>query len=149
MANEWYLESLKKIQLFYLQIYCIVYRFDFTKPFNNMKYFWLGIQNYANVIGRASRKEYWMFVLFNILFGFLFGFLFGVIYGLVYGHMDNIWLPIIWQLFILIPSICIGVRRMHDVGKSGWYLLVPIYNFILAITAGDEGDNQYGAPSDN
>ena len=42
----------------------------------------------------------------------------------------------------LIP---VGVRRMHDVGKSGWFILVPIYNLILACTDGENGDNEYGA----
>jgi len=40
--------------------------------------------------------------------------------------------------------IAVGVRRMHDVGKSGWFVLIPIYNFILAVTEGEKGDNQYG-----
>jgi len=108
-----------------------------------MKYFILGIQNYANVNGRTSRKEYWMFVLFNILFGFLFGLINGLM-----GYTYSI-LTIIWQLFMIIPSICIGVRRMHDVGRSGWYILIPIFNIILALSAGVNGDNQYGPPSDN
>lgn len=42
------------------------------------------------------------------------------------------------------PSIAVGVRRMHDVGKSGWFVLIPIYNFILACTDGERGPNQYG-----
>ena len=50
----------------------------------------------------------------------------------------------VYQLAILIPSIAAGVRRMHDTGKSGWYLLIPIYNLILACTRGDEGANEYG-----
>ena len=45
---------------------------------------------------------------------------------------------------VLIPSLAVGVRRMHDVGKSGWYLLIPIYSFILAVTEGEKGANQYG-----
>jgi uncharacterized membrane protein YhaH (DUF805 family) len=48
-------------------------------------------------------------------------------------------------LAIFIPSIAVGVRRMHDVGKSGWFLLIPIYNLILACTDGVQGDNEYGA----
>lgn len=46
---------------------------------------------------------------------------------------------------ILIPSIAVGVRRMHDVGKSGWILLIPIYNLILSLTEGTKGENEYGA----
>jgi len=44
----------------------------------------------------------------------------------------------------MLPSIAVGVRRMHDVGKSGWFLLIPIYNFILAVTPGDVGNNEFG-----
>jgi uncharacterized membrane protein YhaH (DUF805 family) len=50
----------------------------------------------------------------------------------------------LYTLAILLPSIAIGVRRMHDVGKSGWFLLIPIYNFILAVSEGEKGENQYG-----
>ena len=45
---------------------------------------------------------------------------------------------------MLAPSIAVAVRRMHDVGKSGWFLLIPIYNLILACTEGQKGDNEYG-----
>ena len=48
------------------------------------------------------------------------------------------------SLAFLIPSIAVGVRRMHDVGKSGWFLLIPIYNLILACTPGESGTNEYG-----
>ena len=58
------------------------------------------------------------------------------------GFSENI--ANIYQLAILIPSIAVGVRRMHDVNKSGWFLLIPIYNFILAITDGTKGNNTYG-----
>jgi uncharacterized membrane protein YhaH (DUF805 family) len=49
------------------------------------------------------------------------------------------------MLGTLIPSIAVGVRRMHDVGKSGWFLLIPIYNLVLACTDGEQGPNQYGS----
>jgi uncharacterized membrane protein YhaH (DUF805 family) len=39
----------------------------------------------------------------------------------------------------------VEIRRMHDVGKSGWYSLIPIYNLVLAFTKGDEKENQYGS----
>jgi uncharacterized membrane protein YhaH (DUF805 family) len=49
-----------------------------------------------------------------------------------------------YTLAILIPYIAVSVRRMHDVGKSGWFVLIPIYAVILCVTGGDKGDNQYG-----
>jgi len=57
--------------------------------------------------------------------------------------MEVCW-RIFYQLAILIPSIAVGVRRMHDVNKSGWFILIPIYNLILAVTDGTKGDNKYG-----
>jgi len=50
----------------------------------------------------------------------------------------------IYELAVFIPSIAVGVRRMHDINKSGWYLLIPIYNLILTLTDGTKGDNKYG-----
>lgn len=58
--------------------------------------------------------------------------------------METGFLNPIYSLAALIPALAVGVRRMHDVGKSGWYLLIPIYNLILAFTEGDAGDNEYG-----
>ena len=102
-----------------------------------MNYYISVLKNYATFTGRARRKEYWMFVLFNIIFSFAFGFICGLA-----GVPD---LAQLYTLVVLLPSIAVGVRRMHDTGRSGWYLLVPIYNFILAVTEGDKGDNEYGA----
>jgi len=50
----------------------------------------------------------------------------------------------IFSLAMLVPSIAVAVRRMHDVGKSGWFVLIPIYNLILALTPGQIGPNEYG-----
>lgn len=51
---------------------------------------------------------------------------------------------LLYAFGLLIPSLAVGVRRMQDLGKSRWYLLVPFYNLILAFTEGDHLDNQYG-----
>lgn len=53
-------------------------------------------------------------------------------------------LYVLYALGVLIPSIAVGVRRMHDVDKSGWFIIVPFYNLYLACTEGDLLDNQYG-----
>lgn len=50
------------------------------------------------------------------------------------------------SLVLLLPTISAGVRRMHDVGKSGWFLLIPIYNIILAATDSQREPNQWGNP---
>jgi len=102
-----------------------------------MNYYLKVLQNYATFSGRARRSEYWYFALFNIIISIGFGF--------VCGLMQVPQIANIYTLAILIPSIAVGVRRMHDVGKSGWFLLIPIYNLILACTDGVKGDNEYGA----
>ena len=107
-----------------------------------MNWYLAVLKKYAVFSGRARRKEYWMFCLFNIIIGFILGVIEGIA-GINSGNNGSI-LPSIYQLAILIPSIAVGVRRMHDVGKSGWFLLIPIYNLILTVTEGNKGDNQYG-----
>ncbi|MCA5005351.1 DUF805 domain-containing protein [Sphingobacterium bovistauri] len=93
--------------------------------------------NYTNFNGRARRKEYWMFFLINMIISIVIGFIGGLIKFPL--------LATIYSVAILLPSIAVGIRRMHDVGKSGWYILIPIYNIILAATEGDRGSNEYGA----
>jgi uncharacterized membrane protein YhaH (DUF805 family) len=95
--------------------------------------------NYANFNGRARRSEYWWFFLFNLIVSIVLMFV-DTSMGSTAGMLGNI-----YTLGTLVPSIAVGVRRMHDVGKSGWYLLIPIYNIILAATNGETGTNGYGA----
>ena len=107
-----------------------------------MKYYLKALQNYATFKGRASRSEYWYFVLFNVIFSIVLGFVSGIV--------DLPILYTIYSLVLLIPSIAVAVRRMHDVGKSGWFVLIPIYDLILACTQGVKGENEYGTePNDN
>jgi len=91
------------------------------------------LQNYAVFKGRATRTEYWSFILINAIISWVLG----MIDSSQIGYS-------IYSLAVLIPTLAVAVRRMHDVGKSGWYLLIPIYNFILAVSIGDSGDNEYG-----
>ena len=101
-----------------------------------MNYYLHVLQNYAKFTGRARRSEFWYFFLINSILGFAIGFVGGLI------QMPII--ATIYSVAVLIPGIAVGVRRMHDVGKSGWFLLIPIYNLILAFTNGNTGDNEYG-----
>lgn len=101
-----------------------------------MNYYFKVLQNYATFNGRARRSEYWYFFLFNVIISFILSFV-----GLETGTTI---LSNIYSLAVLIPGIAVGVRRMHDVGKSGWFILIPIYNLILACTEGTRGDNEYG-----
>ncbi|RYE89849.1 MAG: DUF805 domain-containing protein [Cytophagaceae bacterium] len=50
----------------------------------------------------------------------------------------------LYSLAVLLPSLAVSVRRMHDVNKSGWFILIPFYNFILFCTEGTDGPNEYG-----
>ena len=100
-------------------------------------------ENYANFDGRARRKEYWMFFLANFIISFALGFILGFISPTL-GFAANI-----YSLAVLVPSIAVAIRRMHDIGKSGWYILIPIYNIILLATEGDKGANEYGPDPKN
>ena len=101
-----------------------------------MKWYMLVLKKYAVFNGRATRSEYWYFVLFNVIISLVFSFIGQAIHF--------VYLESIYTLAILIPSIAVAVRRMHDVDKSGWFLLIPIYNLILACTDGTPGENKYG-----
>jgi uncharacterized membrane protein YhaH (DUF805 family) len=111
------------------------------------------LKQYADFSGRARRKEYWMFVLFNFIFCFaamILDNLFGtVIDGMPYGVIY-----ILYALAMMIPGLAVGVRRLHDVGKSGWFYLVvfipligAIWLLVLFVTEGNQGSNSYGQDS--
>ena len=109
--------------------------FDYFK--NNMT------QKYADFNGRARRSEYWYFVLFNMIFAIVAMVLDNVL-GLSWEGIGYGWLYLLYALATLLPGLSAAVRRLHDVGKSGWFILIPIYNLILALTAGEVGPNEYG-----
>jgi len=94
------------------------------------------LSKYATFSGRASRSEYWFFVLFTAIVGFISGIIAGV------GGSDVLGYAI--QAAFWIPGLAVSIRRMHDVDKSGWFVLVPIYGFILSVTPGTVGSNRFG-----
>lgn len=106
--------------------------------------------NYANFTGRARREEYWMYTLFNSIF--LIGIV--AVSGVFVSITDTpafMGLYLIYLLGIILPSLAVIVRRLHDVGKSGWFYFItlvpfvgPIWLFVLFVTEGDKGPNQYG-----
>ena len=102
------------------------------------------VLKYFSKKGRASRKEYWSFVLFTLSLQMLAFYLF-------YVRMEDFpnllqSLDVIGKV-TLIPTVTVIIRRVHDFGKSGWWLFVPTYKIILfAFIKGDEGANQFGAP---
>ena len=101
-----------------------------------MKWFLTVLKKYAVFEGRARRKEYWMFRLFV--------FIFAIAAILITSALHFRLLYFVYILSMLVPSIAVAVRRMHDVNKSGWFILIPIYNLILACTEGTTGPNPYG-----
>lgn len=109
-----------------------------------MEWYLKVVRNYAVFTGRARRTEYWMFVLFNVLFGAL-----ASIIDWILGSLSVV--SMLYGLAVLIPSIAVAVRRLHDINKTGFFLLVgliPVIGFIwlliLFLKEGDKGDNQYG-----
>lgn len=108
------------------------------------------LKNYTNFSGSARRKEYWMFTLFNVIFAvaaMLLDNLLGIaIEGIGYGPIYGLYV-----LATIVPGIAVSVRRLHDVDKSGWMLLIglipligAIWLLVLFVTEGTPGDNQYG-----
>lgn len=108
------------------------------------------LKQFADFSGRARRKEYWMFVLFNMIFGIVAMIIDNLLnlssseigYGPIYG---------IYTLIMLIPGLSVAVRRLHDVGKSGWMLLISliplvgaIWLLVLMVTDSQEGANKWG-----
>ncbi|HET6992103.1 MAG TPA: DUF805 domain-containing protein, partial [Bacteroidia bacterium] len=90
-------------------------------------------KKFADFKGRSGRSEYWYFVLFN------------TIIASALALMEMGLVQTVYSLAVLIPSLALGFRRMHDVNKSGWFMFIPVYNIILACTKGTTGENQYGA----
>ncbi|MCA1055692.1 DUF805 domain-containing protein [Rossellomorea aquimaris] len=102
------------------------------------------IKNYVNFGGRARRKEYWMFALINFLIAM--GIL--LIQSLV--GIDG-WLSGLYSLFVFLPSLAVAVRRLHDTGRSGWWILISLIPIIGAIVIlvfmcleGESQSNKWG-----
>lgn len=104
------------------------------------------LRRYATFEGRAPRSEYWWFALFMILASIVADILDSVIFGGRPGLISDLtWLA------LLLPSIAVQVRRLHDIDRTGWWwwiVLVPLLGWILLLvwdcTPGTEGPNRYG-----
>jgi uncharacterized membrane protein YhaH (DUF805 family) len=101
-------------------------------------------QHYADFNGRARRQEYWMYTLFNCIALVVLVMLTKIssIFGILYG---------VYALGTLLPSLGVSVRRLHDIGKSGWFLLLSLIPFVsfyllyLMCLDSQPGTNEYGA----
>ena len=99
------------------------------------------LKNYCNFEGRASRPEFWWFFLFNFLVSLILSLM---------GKAGTT-LQGLWSLAILLPQLGLSARRLHDIGKTGWLLLlgfIPIVGWVILIIwwakEGDPTENQYG-----
>lgn len=106
-----------------------------------MNYYLDVLKKYTQFSGRARRKEFWMFSLVSLIIYFALSFIGSFIWGEspMAGSLGGI-----YYLGVIIPSIAVSIRRMHDVGKSGWFILIPIYNLVLYCRNGAQGENEYG-----
>lgn len=140
------------------------------------EYYLGAFRKFATFSGRARRKEYGWFLVFN----FIVGIIISVVDFLAFGNSDGFF-SLIYTLVVFIPGLAVLVRRLHDFGKSGWYFLamifIPVfvfifgflfikvsealsvfistlgvalflyYYFLLIFKKGDEGENAYGSDS--
>ncbi len=100
---------------------------------------------YVSFSGRASRSEYWWFQLFYIIVAIVITFV-------SYLVSDSNFILTIWELGNILPLLAVGVRRLHDIDRSGWWCLIgliPLVGWILLLvwvcTEGTAGDNRFGA----
>ncbi len=102
------------------------------------------LKNYAVFSGRAQRTEYWMFILFNFIITLALGFVGAAINnpGVLTG---------LYSLAVLIPGLAVLFRRLHDTGRSGWWILiflVPVIGalviLVFLVLASEEGENEHG-----
>lgn len=103
------------------------------------------LEKYATFSGRAARSEYWYFVLFIFLVNILTATIDGIVFSgspVLYG---------LFSLIVLIPNFAVAVRRLHDVNRSGWWLLLwltvigVVVLLYWLIKNSDPGDNDYGS----
>ena len=123
-----------------------------------MNEFWTVMRRWRDFAGRSSRREFWMYTLVifiaSIVLGVLDGLLFGAFEPVLEGEV--VVMPIVsfsnaFSLITFIPGLSVSVRRLHDINRTGWWLLIAltVIGLVLIIywacVRSDEGDNQYGA----
>ena len=116
-----------------------------TKEQSSFDYYKQVLEKYSDFSGRSTRAEYWYFMLYNIIIAILIAIL-----GVIIGDEQGV-LYVLYLFIVFIPQLAVSVRRLHDIGKSGWMFLVsliPLIGFlwmlILFTTDSDSGTNKYG-----
>jgi uncharacterized membrane protein YhaH (DUF805 family) len=109
-----------------------------------------GLNNYVNFSGRASRSELWFWILFSILASVVASVIGGILVNIV-GSAGSL-VSLIVSLGLILPGLAVEVRRLHDIDKSGWWVLisvVPLVGIILLLiwfcTEGTRGPNRFGS----
>ena len=115
-----------------------------------MNYYTDVLKKYAVFVGRARRKEYWMFALWNLVVAVAVAIVAAILSALAKSQAPMA-LYYLYVLGVLVPGLAVGVRRLHDTNRSGWWLLISFIPFIGAIVLlvffvqdSQPGDNQYG-----
>lgn len=119
--------------------------------YNPFDWYLLSLKNYANFKGRAQRKEYWFYMLFYMIGVFVFSIIDEFLFNASYSGLQIF--STIFTLGSLVPSLAVAARRLHDLGKSGWWQLlafIPLVGIIILIiwyaTKGQDTENAYGQP---
>ncbi len=114
-----------------------------------MGWYLKALKQYVNFRGRATRKEYWMFVLFNFLI--MLGLTIIDVIIILTADISQSIFSNLYSLAVFLPSLAVGARRLHDTGRSGWWLLlgiVPLIGLIVLIIFfvqdSEPNENQYG-----
>ncbi len=108
------------------------------------------LKKYAVFSGRAPRKEYWMFFLFNFIIALVLGGSTGILAAV--ANIDLTFIAHLYSLGVLCPGIAVGIRRLHDIDKSGWWYLLllipligPIVILVFMCQPGSSGNNRFGS----
>lgn len=104
------------------------------------------LKKYTEFTGRARRMEYWMFSLVNFVIYLVIAFVLGVV-----SQKLSAVLLVLYALAVLLPSIAVTIRRLHDTGRTGWWILIGlvpavggIILLVFMVLDSDAGENQYG-----
>jgi uncharacterized membrane protein YhaH (DUF805 family) len=122
----------------------LINTFSKQKEEQGMEWYIKVLQNYVGFQGRARRKEYWMFVVISFVISIILEVLQRAL------HLGQL-LTSLYSLAVLLPSIAVSMRRLHDTGRTGWWILIgiiPIIGTIILLVFmfldSEEGENKYG-----
>lgn len=102
------------------------------------------LKNCTDFKGRARRREYWFFQLFNTIFNYAFVFLL-VLSRNTFLYLIFSILFVLYAFALILPSFAVSIRRYHDSDHSGWWMLCPVVNFIFLFFDSTPGPNRFGS----